>query len=210
MMRTAILNVMIFLAAASLSAGNYETTMKQAISEMYQSTDASELEALAGKFFRIGEAEGDKWMPYYYAAYAYISITFNIEDADAIDKHLDKAQEMIDKAMAIAPKESELFVLQGLLHSMRITSPTRGMKYSMLSNNALAEAEKLNPDNPRLWFCKAQNVYHTPAMFGGGEEKALPLYEKAAGLFDTFEPPHELWPAWGKEYNAEQIERISD
>jgi tetratricopeptide (TPR) repeat protein len=184
--------------------------MKQSITEMYRIHSEADLEAMEGKFFRIAQAEEDKWLPYYYAAYSYISIAFFIENADAIDNHLDKAQEMLEKAFKINSEESELYVLQGLLYSMRITNPARGMKYSGLSNEALGKAEKLNPGNPRIWFCKAQNVYHTPSMFGGGTKKALPLYEKAAELFDTFEVPSELWPVWGKEINASQIAKIKE
>lgn len=209
-MKTIVLSILILLVAFSLSAENYESVMQQTIAEMYQSEKAEKLEAIGSKFYRIAQAEQNKWLPYYYAAYSYISITFHIDDSDVIDKNLDKAQDMLDNAFNIKPEESELHVLQGLLHSMRITNPMRGMKYSGLSNDALAEAEKLDPDNPRIWFCKAQNVFHTPSMFGGGKEKALPLYEKAAKLFDIFEPPHDLWPTWGKESNATQIAQIKN
>lgn len=207
-MKTILFTVVSFFISVSVFAGKYESAMQSNISEMYKSHTPEKLETIGGKFFRIAEAEGSKWLPYYYSAYSYISITFNIEDADSIDAWLDKAQEMIDKAMALEPNEAELHVIQGLLHSMRITSPMRGMKYSSLSNDALGKAEKLDPENPRLWFCKAQNVYHTPSMFGGGAEKALPLFEKAARLFDSFETPDPLWPSWGEEPNDEVLEKI--
>ncbi len=208
-MKTTIISILIMLASTFTSlAGNYESAMKKNIDQMYASQSESNLNDIASSFYRIAEAEKNKWLPYYYAGYSYVSITFNVEDAGVIDKYLDKAQEMINKAMEIDPKESELYVLQGLIHSMRITSPMRGMKYSGLSNEALEEAKKLNSGNPRVWFNLAQNVYHTPSMFGGGEEKALPLFEKAGVLFDTFEPPHELWPMWGREKNAEMIAEI--
>ncbi|PWE00104.1 tetratricopeptide repeat protein [Marinilabilia rubra] len=207
-MKTLVISILVFFAAVSLSAKNYEETMRLTILEMYKSHTSGKLNSLAGKFFRIGESEQDKWLPYYYAAYSYVSITFNVDDSDEIDASLDKAQEMLDKAMGLAPNESELYVLQGLLHSMRITSPMRGMKYSSLSREALEKATKLNPKNPRIWFCKAQNVYHTPSMFGGGAEKALPLFEKADCLFDSFKAPNALWPSWGEESNEELLEKI--
>ncbi|WP_462317354.1 tetratricopeptide repeat protein [Marinilabilia sp.] len=209
-MKTILFTVLAFFISASVFAGKYESAMQSNISEMYKSHTPEKLETIGGKFFRIAEAEGSKWLPYYYAAYSYVSITFNMEDGDKIDAWLDKAQEMLDKAMGLEPDESELYVLQGLLHSMRITTPMRGMKYSSLSNQALGQAEKLNPENPRLWFCKAQNVYHTPSMFGGGADKAQPLFEKAARLFDSFEAPEPLWPAWGEGSNAEMLEKIME
>jgi len=208
-MKTIAILILTAMVSQAVFAVDYESAMKQNIVEMYQSQDAQKLENIAGKFYRIGEAEKDKWLPYYYAAYSYISITYNLEDEDAIDNYLDKAQPMLDKAMELNPDESENYVLQGLIHSMRITNPMRGMKYSGLSNEALEKAEKLNPENPRTWLCKAQNIYHTPSMFGGGGEKAKPVFEKAAKLFDTFEPKSALWPGWGEETTMSQLASIT-
>jgi len=208
-MKSVIISIIVCLFTASVFAGDYEEVMQSSITEMVQSHTPAKLEKVAGKFFRIGEAEQNKWLPYYYAAYSYLSITFNMENADEINAYLDKAQKMLNNAKDLEPDESELYVLQGLLYSMRITSMARGMKYSSLSDEALGKAEKLDPKNPRLWFCKAQNIHHTPSMFGGGAEKALPLYKKAARLFESFEAPGPLWPAWGKKVNTEQIEKIT-
>lgn len=209
-MKTLTIFILTAMVSYSAFAGDYESAMKQNISEMYQSQDAQALENIAGKFYRIGEAEKDKWLPYYYAAYSYVSITYHLEDADAIDSYLDKAQPMLDKSMELNPDESENHVLQGLIYSMRITSPMRGMKFLALSNEELEKAEKLNSENPRIWLCKAQNIYHTPSMFGGGAEKAKPVFEKAAELFDTFEPKGTLWPGWGEETTASQLASISE
>jgi tetratricopeptide (TPR) repeat protein len=208
-MKTLAILILTTMVSYSAFAGDYESVMKQNITEMYQLQDAQKLENIAGKFYRIGEAEKDEWLPYYYAAYSYVSITYNMEDGDAIDSYLDKAQPMLDKAIALNPDEAENYVLQGLIHSMRITNPMRGMKYSALSEEALEKAAKLNPENPRIWLCKAQNIYHTPSMFGGGAEKAKPVFEKAAELFDTFEAKGELWPGWGEETTASQLASIT-
>lgn len=209
-MKTLAILILTAMMSHAAIAVDYESVMKQNIAEMYQSQDAQILENIAGKFYRIGEAEKDKWLPFYYAAYAYVSITFHLEDGDAIDNYLDKAQPLLDKSMELNPDESENHVLQGLIHSMRITSPSRGMKYSGLSNEALEKAEKLNPENPRVWLCKAQNIYHTPSMFGGGAQKAKPVFEKAAELFNTFEAKNTLWPGWGEETTLSQLASIAE
>lgn len=209
-MKTLVILILTLLTSYSTMGADYETVMKQTIGEMYQSQEANKLENIAAKFFRIGEKEKDQWLPYYYASYSYVSITYHLEDGEAIDNYLDKAQEMLGKAVTLNPDESENYVLQGLIYSMRITSPMRGMKYSALSNEALEKAESLNPENPRIWVCKAQNIYYTPSMFGGGAAKAKPLYEKAAKLFDTFEPKNEIWPQWGKELTVSQLASIGE
>ncbi|WP_291857977.1 hypothetical protein [Marinilabilia sp.] len=209
-MKTLVILIMVSMISYSSFSEDFESTMKQTITEMYHSQNAQKLENIAGKFYRIGQAEKDNWLPYYYAAYSYVSITYLLDDGDAIDSYLDKAQPMLDKAIELNPDESENYVLQGLIHSMRITNPMRGMKYSALSNEALEKAEKLNPENPRLWLCKAQNIFYTPSMFGGGAVKAKPVYEKAAELFDTFEPSNALWPGWGEELTTSQLASMSE
>lgn len=209
-MKTLAFIIMFSMISYTSFSEGFESTMKETITEMYQTLDAQKLENIAGKFYRIGEAEKDEWLPYYYAAYSFVSITYLLDDGEAIDSYLDKAQPMLDKALELNPDESENYVLQGLIHSMRITNPMRGMKYSALSNEALEKAEKLNPENPRLWLCKAQNIFYTPSMFGGGAGKARPVYEKAAELFDIFEPKNAIWPGWGEELTDSQLASISE
>jgi len=198
------LTLVVALFAINTFAADYQSMMKTTIAQMHQTHQADSLTNVAATFYRIGQTQPKEWLPYYYAAYSYISITFSPTKADVVDATLDKAQQMIDLAVAINPNESELFVLQGLLYSMRITDASRGYKYSTLSNEALAKAEVLNPNNPRVYFCKGQNVMHTPSFFGGGKDKALPIFEKSKALYASQQPANELMPAWG----AQQIDSL--
>ncbi len=70
---------------------------------------------------------------------------------------------------------------------------------------SLDKAITLNPDNPRPYLVKGQNVFYTPAAFGGGKDVAKPLLEKAAAKFATFKPENEIAPDWGKERNNELL-----
>ena len=47
-------------------------------------------------------------------------------------------------------------------------------------------------------FLLANDAYYKPAMFGGGPDKAKPLYEQAKALFATFRPATALSPTWGE------------
>jgi hypothetical protein len=88
---------------------------------------------------------------------------------------------------------------------MRITDMGKGMKYSGLASEALDQAEKLNPNNPRIYYVRGNNVYNTPKAFGGGKEKAKPLFEKSAGLFESQKPANAIEPAWGSEHNKQML-----
>ena len=202
-MKTIItLTVLLAVFTSTAFSSNYEETMKTNIQKIQQSNSSDELTELAARFQRIANAEKDQWLPGYYSAYCYVSTTFFDEmNADDVHKQLDLAQAEIDKIVKIAPKESEIYALQAFIYQLRITDMSKGMKYSSLSNEALTTAEKLNPENPRVYYLTGSNTFHTPKMFGGGKEKAKPLFEKASKMFETQKPENELLPDWGKEHN---------
>ncbi len=198
------------LITTNIYAASYEEIMGQTIEKMYKAKTVDELQALSSVFYRVSEKENEQWLPLYYASYSLVRIAFFTKDEDEIDKHLDVAQEYLNKLLEEQSDVSEVHVLQGLLYSMRITSAARGMKYSMLSNSALEKAEALNNRNPRLYYCKANNVYHTPSMFGGGKKKALPIFKKAATLFESEKSDVPFWPSWGELHNKEMMAKCTE
>jgi hypothetical protein len=84
---------------------------------------------------------------------------------------------------------------------MSIIKPEDGYKYSTLANENLTKAEKLNPDNPRVYYLSALSFFYTPEDFGGGTAVAKPLFEKAEKLFNEESGKDKLLPSWGKYHN---------
>lgn len=211
-MKTIItLTVLLSVFTSTAFSSSYEETMKTNIKKMRQSSSSEELTQLAGQFQRIANAEKDKWLPGYYAAYCYVSTTFFTQmKPEDIHKQLNLAQAEIDKIVKIASKESEIYALQALVYQLRITDMSKGMKYSGMATEALKTAESLNPDNPRVYYLTGTNTFHTPKMFGGGKEKAKPYLEKAAGMFETQKPENELMPNWGKEHNNQMLSQCNE
>ncbi|WP_297088664.1 hypothetical protein [uncultured Draconibacterium sp.] len=205
--------ITILLAVLSLTAfsSKYEETMKTNITKMYQVSGSAELQLLANKFERIGNAEPDKWLPHYYAAYCFIRSTFFDEmNADAKHAQLDKAQELVDKLMKTNSNESEVHALQALLYQLRITDMSKGAKYSMKASEAINTAEKLNANNPRVYYLRGSNTFHTPSFFGGGAEKAKPDLEKAAKMFKNTQQNDGLMPSWGKVHNSQLLSQCNE
>ncbi len=198
--------VLIAAFSATVFSANYEETMKVNIQKLNTEFTASGLSNLAGQFERIANAESGKWHPRYYTAYCYVWATA-VGEMAAEDKHklLDLAQVQMDILQKSFKKESEIFALQAFLYQMRITDMSKGFKYSSLASEALAEAEKLNPNNPRIYYLRGNNTFHTPKAFGGGKEKAKPMFEKAAGLFESQKPANAIEPAWGSEHNKQML-----
>ncbi len=209
-MKTIITILFVAIATTAFSS-KYEEAMKTNIDKLYTLNSSVELQAMANQFERIANAETDKWLPDYYAAYCFIRSTFfdNME-ADAKHAQLDKAQQLVDKIMKSHGNESEIFALQALLFQIRITDMSKGAKYSQKAAEAIAIAEKLNPENPRVYYLRGSNTFHTPKFFGGGAEKAKPDLEKAALMFENQMQSDPLQPSWGAYHNKELLSQCSE
>lgn len=125
------------------------------------------------------------------------------------DKHeqLDKAQSIIDQLQKKKENESEIFALQAFVYQLRITDMSKGAIYSRKAAEAIGMAEKLNSENPRVYYLRGSNTFHTPKFFGGGADKAKADLEKAAQMFDTQKQKDELMPNWGSQHNKQLLSK---
>lgn len=192
--------------SAAVFSANYEEAMKANIQKLNTEFTTAGLTNLAGQFERIANAESGKWHPRYYTAYCYVWATA-VNEISADDKHklLDMAQVQMDALLKTYKTESEIFALQAFIYQMRITDMSKGFKYSSLASEALEEAEKINPNNPRVYYLRGNNIFHTPKAFGGGKEKAKPIFQKAVVLFESEKPANPIEPAWGSEHNKKML-----
>jgi hypothetical protein len=188
----------------------YTTAMKSAIELMDQASDPAEFVESANQFERIATAEKSRWMPYYYASYSLVIMSFEESDGGKKDQVLDRAQELLDLAMKLEPEESELHVLQAFLYPSRImVDPMgRGMTYIEKMSTELETAKSLNPENPRIYYLDGVNKVNLPPSMGGGAEVAKPILEEALARFKAFENSDPLWPNWGEEGARTELEKL--
>lgn len=205
---------LVFVSMFSIGFANetYEKAMGLSIETLFQVKTIPEYIEVANQFVRISSMEKGEWLPLYYASFAYIMISFQEPDNAKKDSYLDQAQRYLDQAKAIAPAESELYMLQGFLYPSRINVDpmNRGMLYIGDMNKSLDKALELNPDNPRVYYLRATIMHHTPEAYGGGAAKALPLYQVAVEKFSTFKPKTAISPNWGKELNEAGLKNAQD
>ena len=83
-----------FLTVPVFAQAQYEQGMKKAFT-LY---GEGKLDEAANMFERIGNAEQDKWLPYYYVAQININKSWTVKDENVLKAQLDKAQEFINMA----------------------------------------------------------------------------------------------------------------
>ncbi|MBX0288869.1 hypothetical protein K3G63_00380 [Hymenobacter sp. HSC-4F20] len=187
--------------AATTHADAYTSMMATTIQDLMSTGDPAKLKQADAKLERAAQVAPKDWLPRYYQAYARVITTFvSKEEDDAKDKYLDQAETALAQARKLGGEESELLVVQAYIYQARLSiSPMlRSMKYSKMVTETLAAAKKANPANPRIYLVQANNVYYTPAMFGGGAEVAKPLFQEAQTRFVAFKPSSVLAPNWGE------------
>jgi hypothetical protein len=137
-------------------------------------------------------------------------MSFDEADGEKKDLILDRAQALLDAALELETKESELHVLQAFLYPSRIlVDPMgRGMEYMGLMFASLETAKALNPENPRIYFLEGINKANLPPSMGGGPEAAKPILEEAVAKFEAFNNSDPLWPHWGEEAARAELDKL--
>ncbi len=192
----ALLSVTLFSTAQNKK---YVMAMEKNVMALDTTRDGKQLQNLANNFERIASAEKAEWLPSYYAAYCYVNMTYSTK-GDAIDTYCDKADKFVHVADSISPNNSEVYTLKAQIASARISvNPmSRGQKYGTISGELREKAKELDKTNPRPYYLEGTGLFYTPPMFGGGKDKAKPIFEKALSMYETFKPESSIAPNWGK------------
>jgi hypothetical protein len=188
----------------------YTNAMLSAIELMEQASGPDQYIESANRFERIATAEKSRWMPYYYASYSLVVMSFDETDGTRKDQVLDRAQELLDKAFELEPRESELHVLQAFLYPSRIVVDPMGRGMELIGKmlTSLETAKSLNPENPRAYFLEGVNKVNLPPSMGGGADIARPILEEAMIKFEAFTNEDTLWPSWGEDATLAELEKL--
>lgn len=116
-------------------------------------------------------------------------------DRERLLEEAQKELEMVTKAEA--DNSDALALLAGIMGQRIGEKPMRGMTLGSKSSSLLKKAARLAPNNPRVALQQGVSHFHTPSMWGGGLDKAMPELERAVALFAQ-RPSDEPWPNWGQ------------
>lgn len=159
--------------------------------------------AQANDFARIGDKEKTLWQPYYYAALSIIKKGRELMQKNQVaqlDDVAKEAQNYIDKAEALSPNNAEIFILKKMNHGLKmmVNPMERWQTEGQAAQVALNEAQKLDPENPRITILEAEDLYFTPEQFGGNKQKGIELFKKALEQFKTYKLKSSVDPNWGQ------------
>jgi len=189
----------------------YTTTMAQ--SEKYMAAmkaniaaldtsfkNPANLLAVGNNFERIANAEKNQWLPFYYAAYCQVNNGFFETDKNKVDAIANKAAELIAKADALSPNNSEISCIKSMIATchMMVNPMARYAEYGEESSSQIDKAMQQDPTNPRPYLLRGQTLKYTPEAFGGGCATAMPELNTALAKVNAFKPASELHPTWGK------------
>jgi len=195
------------LLSLMVHAQTFESALQDAYTKFEKSESPQDKLSAANRFDLIAAKYNDRWGAHYYNAYAKVVTSYLLEDEKQRDGLIDQAEAALNKAKALGSTGEEVLIMEAYIANARLAVKpmSRYKKYGDIFDAKLDQAAALNAANPRIYYLKGQSTYHTPRAFGGGAKNALPLFEKAAPLFDK-EVKNDLnKPYWGQYRNSYYI-----
>ncbi len=202
-----LLIVLIFVFANNFLTAqvSWEAPLQAQLTTGEQAKTVEELQVVASALERIALSNPTEWLPAYHAAY-YNSQVFWRAGKKGCEVCLDQ----MDKLLTTAEKldnNSEVLALRANYYQAKLQgSPMLAPYYGPKASNILEVALNEDPNNPRALLLMGQNLFYTPAMFGGGADKAKPFLEKASKIFAAADTTPTIQPSWGK-YMSDQMEK---
>jgi hypothetical protein len=195
---------------ASAQSDKYAAAMEKNLAMFDSARTTEAFQSLAAAFERIGDAEKNQWLPYYYAG---LALTISAWTDTRVDKdaNAERIKTLCDKADALTNEnsdKSEILAIRNMAatQQMLVDPQNRYMTYGQEGAGYLAKAKELDPNNPRLAYLEGAGIFGTPEQFGGGKAKAKPVLEKAVALFQAAHPK-ALYPRWGQPQAEDMLKQ---
>lgn len=186
-----------FICSVAFGQSKYEQGMTKAF-ELWGQGKNTEASAM---FERIAAAEQDQWLPNYYVTFVNTISSFSTKDRAQVSALLDKAQKALDIELIKNPANPELLVMQAMIYTgwVAFDPMTNGMKYSGQVMELYDKAQKLDPNNPRAVFGKAEYEMGGAKYFGTDIAPICAEIKRSLELFAKFKPETPFHPKWGQD-----------
>ena len=215
-MKTIISAVLIILLSGifslNLKADDYTDAMVKAVKKMVDAADKNDKAALTkvrGDFERILQLKKNEWMVnYYLGSLDYMLSRFAADEKnnDDVKKYTESAIALLDKSTDVNDQFADAFIMKMAVQGNRWQyEPNKMNDIIAKTTEAKDKAYKLEPENPRYYLIDGYMTFYTPESFGGGVDKAQPMFEKAWEYSKTYKPKDETYPNWGNDQAAGMV-----
>lgn len=196
-MKKTLLIIAILASGFAFAQGQFEQGMNKAFA-LWGEGKTTEASAM---FERIASAEKDNWLPNYYVALVNTTASFGTKDKETVSALLNKAQSALDIIMVKYPQNAEILVMQAMIYTGWVVFDpmTNGMALSGKVMEMYAEAGKIDPNNPRVVFGKAEYEMGGAKFFGTDIKPMCDEVNRSIQLFEKFKPETPFSPKWGME-----------
>ncbi len=201
---TKIITAFTLFACSLLTA---QTQFEQGMGNAMQLWGEKKSDEASALFERIASAEKTNWLPNYYVAMINTTEAFDAKNKEKTAALITKAQDAIDKAMAISQNNPEIMVVQAMLYTaILVQDPmTNGQKYSGLAMEQYNKALLIAPNNPRVVFSKAEFEIGAAKYWGTDTKPMCAQITKSIELFANFKPETPFSPKWGLDRAKEAL-----
>lgn len=198
MIRTVLLMTTLALAAPA------DLTWTDIVSRLERGAAASDANLLrpaiadAEKLANVTGQDRERELALVGAAYGAwrLSTVPGVQPAEA-GSLLKSADQNLRAVLKMNPKSGEALALLASVVGQEIRYGGNKMQLGPEAQSLREDALKLEPNNPRVVMQNAVTLFHTPAEYGGGPDKAEPGLRQAIALFER-EPAGRPWPNWGR------------
>ncbi len=117
-----------------------------------------------------------------------------IQQQDKAILALETATKQLTELVEVDSQDSESWALLAQVYGLRIAyQPMRGSELGPKSATALAKAQAISPNNPRVLLVQGVSKYNTPAMFGGSKHAALKALSQAIKQYNSDQHSEFHW-----------------
>jgi len=191
---------------------SFTEAMENALQLFRDANTVEEQQKSLDELIKVTERHKNEWIAFYWTAHVYgqTGRLYN-SDNDKFKAYLDKAQEYLAQAWKHNKNQSnmdksELHTLQCLLYrlgSFAYFDPRRDVNRSKakadklisLAIASLKEAERENPDNPRVHLQKGITLVYNKQY-----KRGIATLERAIELYEEFIGKSSIHPDWGRNW----------